>query len=257
MPARRIGKKAMTNAQRQKRYRESKKPNSTTSKRRRRAAREQALAAKTLAASEALGSRLYGVLYVDPPWQGQPDDRDSWHNKSAENHYPTMTVDELAAINPPTAPDCVLFLWTFTSLLDAAVDLIRRWGFVYKSSCIWDKSTADGTGRMGIGHWFRYEHELLLVAVRGVVPAPAPGTQWRSVIRAPRGPHSEKPEVFAAMIVEYYPSLPKLEMFARQPRDGWDSWGNEANPEATAATTGDGRAAAHPSRRRRSAMTST
>jgi N6-adenosine-specific RNA methylase IME4 len=81
---------------------------------------------------------------------------------------------------------------------------------------------------MGIGQWFRYEHELLLVAIHGDIPAPAPGTQSRSVIRAPRGAHSEKPSAFAAMIESYYPSLPKLEMFARKPRDGWDSWGNEA-----------------------------
>jgi N6-adenosine-specific RNA methylase IME4 len=228
MPARRIGKKAMTNAQKQKRYRENKKPNSTTSKRRRRDQREQTLATKTLAASAALGSKLYGVLYIDPPWQEMAADCDSWLNKSADNHYPTMTVDELAAITPPAAPDCVLFLWTFTSQLDAAVDLIRRWGFTYKASCVWDKGNADGTGRMGIGQWFRYEHELLLVATRGDIPAPAPGTQSRSVIRATRGRHSEKPEAVAAMIAEYYPSLPKLEMFARKPRNGWDSWGNEA-----------------------------
>jgi N6-adenosine-specific RNA methylase IME4 len=223
MPARRIGKKAMTNAQRQKRYRENKKPNSTVSKQRRRVEREKALAAATQRASEALGSKVYGVLYLDPPWQPVVDDRASWLNKSPDNHYPTMSFAELARLELPAAEDCVLFLWAGVEALPQALDLIPTWGFSYRSHCVWAKT--DGPG---IGHWFRYEHELLLIAVRGAVPAPAFGTQFRSVIEAPRGGHSEKPESFAAMISHYYPTVPKLEMFARKRRDGWDSWGNEA-----------------------------
>jgi N6-adenosine-specific RNA methylase IME4 len=77
-------------------------------------------------------------------------------------------------------------------------------------------------------------HEVLLIATRGEVPCPAPGTQFPSVIAAPRGAHSAKPAVFAAMIAQYYPTVPKLEMFARKPRDGWDVWGNEIVEVASA-----------------------
>jgi len=71
----------------------------------------------------------------------------------------------------------------------------------------------------------------LLIATRGNVPAPAPGTQALCLIEAPTGQHSEKPQVFAEMIERQWPNTPKLEMFARQPRPGWDVWGNEVCPE--------------------------
>ena len=71
-------------------------------------------------------------------------------------------------------------------------------------------------------------HELLLVGTRGDVPAPALGMQVSSVIEAPRGRHSEKPAIFAEHIERLYPNTPKLEMFARKARPGWDVWGNEA-----------------------------
>lgn len=71
-------------------------------------------------------------------------------------------------------------------------------------------------------------HELLLIGTRGRVPAPAPGDQIESITPAPRGAHSEKPEVFARYIEQLFPTVPKLEMFARSRRDRWDVWGAEA-----------------------------
>jgi N6-adenosine-specific RNA methylase IME4 len=69
----------------------------------------------------------------------------------------------------------------------------------------------------------------LLIGTRGKIPCPAPGTQWRSVIEAPIGKHSEKPECFLEMIEAYYPNLPKIELNRRGPaRPGWDAWGLEA-----------------------------
>jgi N6-adenosine-specific RNA methylase IME4 len=82
--------------------------------------------------------------------------------------------------------------------------------------------------KLGLGHWARNQHEPLLIGSRGTIPAPAPGDQLPSVLFAPRGKHSEKPAEFAAMIERLYPLTPKLEMFARGPRPGWDVWGNEA-----------------------------
>jgi N6-adenosine-specific RNA methylase IME4 len=79
-----------------------------------------------------------------------------------------------------------------------------------------------------LGFWFRSRHEILLVATKGNVPAPAHGTQWASVVEAPRGRHSEKPAIFYELIEAYFPSLPKIELFARAARANWDRWGNEA-----------------------------
>ncbi len=77
------------------------------------------------------------------------------------------------------------------------------------------ESSRPGEGR-GTGYWFHNEHEVLLIGVKGKVPAPAPGTQWSSVIEAPVTGHSEKPEIFAEMIEEYFPTLPKMELFRRR-----------------------------------------
>jgi N6-adenosine-specific RNA methylase IME4 len=85
--------------------------------------------------------------------------------------------------------------------------------------------------RLGTGYWFRNKHELLLVGTRGDVPAPAPGTQFASVIEAAVGAHSAKPIAFAEMIEEMFPTLPALELFARSPREGWDVWWNEVPQE--------------------------
>ena len=72
------------------------------------------------------------------------------------------------------------------------------------------------------------EHELLLLGTRGKIPCPALGTQWESLITAPRGAHSEKPECVLEMIEAYFPNLPKIELNRRGPaRPGWDAWGNE------------------------------
>jgi len=116
----------------------------------------------------------------------------------------------------------VLFCWATVPMLKEALAWMEIYDFEYRSHCIWVKNHA------GTGYWYRNQHELLLVGVRGDVPAPAPGTQYASVIQAPLGEHSAKPPAFAEMIEELFPNLPALELFARGPRLGWDTWGNEA-----------------------------
>jgi N6-adenosine-specific RNA methylase IME4 len=135
-----------------------------------------------------------------------------------------MTVDSIRALRIPAAPDCALFLWATQPMLP--LDVMTAWGFAYRSHWVWEKD------RIGTGYWSRNLHELLLIGTRGDVPAPLPGTQIESIIPAPRGAHSAKPEVFARYIEQLFPGLPKLEMFARSPRAGWHVWGNEADSEA-------------------------
>jgi N6-adenosine-specific RNA methylase IME4 len=108
-----------------------------------------------------------------------------------------------------------------------ALEVMAAWGFRYVSGAVWVKDHA------GTGYWFRNRHELLVVGVRGKIPAPAPGTQWESVIEALVGRHSEKPTAVYEMIESYFPHLPKIEINARKARPGWDSWGLEA-PSAEA-----------------------
>jgi N6-adenosine-specific RNA methylase IME4 len=192
-------------------------------KRRRRAAREVELAEATTAAAKSLGTELYGVILADPPWQFQPYSRETGMDRAADNHYPTMTTDELCSMQDrlPAAEDCALFLWATVPMLLDALQVMDAWGFAYRSHFVWVKNQA------GTGHWNRNRHELLLVGARGEVPAPAPGEQFDSVITAARTGHSRKPDAVYEMIEAMFPNTPKLEMFARKRRDDWEAHGNQ------------------------------
>ena len=112
-----------------------------------------------------------------------------------------------------------------------AHDLLKAWGFGYRTNYVWHKN------KLGTGYWNRNGHETLLLGVRGDVPAPSPGTQPPSIINAPVGRHSQKPIIFAEMIETMFPTLPRLEMFARgEPRPGWDYWGAEAPQDSEPET---------------------
>ena len=184
-----------------------------------RAKREADLGAEQL----ALPNARYGVIVADPEWRFEPYSRDSGMDRAADNHYATSSLDVIKArdVASIAADDAVLFLWATVPLMPQALEVMEAWGF-YKSGAVWVKD------RAGTGYWFRNRHELLLVGTRGKIPAPAPGTQWESMIEAPVGEHSAKPERFLEMIEAYFPSLPKIEFNCRgSPRSGWDAWGAE------------------------------
>lgn len=186
-----------------------------------RAEKEQELAEKTITASLAAEKRLFGVIYADPPWRFETFSENGM-DRSADNHYPTMTTIDIVNLKVPAADDCVLYLWATAPMLQEALDVMQAWGFSYKSQLVWVKD------RVGTGYWFRNQHEILLVGVRGNIPAPAQGSQSSSVLNAPLGVHSAKPVEVAEMIEKFFPSTPKLELFCRSPREGWTALGNEA-----------------------------
>jgi N6-adenosine-specific RNA methylase IME4 len=186
-------------------------------KRARRQERERELGAKIA----ALPEKKYGVIYADPPWKFEAYNEATGHDRAAANHYTTMDSAAICKLEIPAAFDAVLFLWATVPMLPQALQVMDAWGFNYKSAIAWIKDKA------GTGHWAGNRLELLLIGARGDVPAPGPGEQPPQVIEAPRGRHSEKPVAFAEVIERLYPTVPKLEMFARAPRAGWDVWGNE------------------------------
>jgi N6-adenosine-specific RNA methylase IME4 len=165
------------------------------------------------------------VILADPAWTFSVYNEDTGSDRAAANHYPTMTLADIKALKIPAAKDCVLFLWATVPMLPQAIETMAAWGFTYKSHFVWLKD------KLGLGFWNRNQHELLFVGTRGHIPCPAPGTQFSSVIEAPRGKHSEKPAIARIMITTMFPNVPKLEMFARGERvTGWDFWGNEVVP---------------------------
>jgi N6-adenosine-specific RNA methylase IME4 len=189
--------------------------------------RKQRMAALAGAEGSLKAAGTFNVIYADPPWAFEPYSLDTGMDRAADNHYPTMTVDAIKAMDVPkiAARDCVLFLWATVPMLRDALDVMDAWGFEYKSHCIWNKD------RIGTGYWFRNKHELLLVGVKGKIPAPLPGTQAHSVIDGPVKEHSKKPIIFKTIIKGLFPDLPGIELFARAGDDDWKTWGKESPAE--------------------------
>lgn len=171
--------------------------------------------------SELATDRKYPVIYADPPWRYEFAESET---RAIENQYPTMTLDDIKAlpVSGLATDDAILFMWATSPKLEEAFEVIRAWGFTYRSSAIWVKN------QLGMGYYFRQQHELLLVATRGSMPAPAPAVRPRSVFTSDRTEHSAKPAEFAQYIESMYPTLPRVELFCRSPRDGWSVWGNQA-----------------------------
>ena len=163
----------------------------------------------------------YPVIYVDPPWRYEHAESES---RAIENQYPTMSLDEIKEmeIGAIAFNDCILFMWATSPKLAEAFEVLQAWGFSYRTCAVWDKQ------KIGMGYYFRQQHELLLVAVRGNPPTPSPADRPSSVFSYPRGQHSAKPHEVYELIEAMYPTLPKLEMFCRSPRTGWGVWGNQS-----------------------------
>jgi len=161
----------------------------------------------------------YSVLYADPPWRY--DHNETPDLRDVENHYPTMAVEDICALDAPAADDAVLFLWATNPKLLEAFEVMEAWGFTYRTNACWVKD------RFGMGYYVRGQHELLLIGKRGNIRAPEPSNRPSSVLTAPRQKHSQKPDDFYDLIEGMYPGHDKVELFARRPREGWSSWGNQ------------------------------
>lgn len=171
-------------------------------------------------------AEAYPVVLADPPWRYEHSETAS---REIENHYPTMSLDEICAL--PVAEVCtddaILFMWATSPKLAESIRVIESWGFTYRTCAVWVKD------KIGMGYYFRQQHELLLVAARGSPPKPAPADRVSSIIEAARGKHSEKPTAVYEIIERMYPELSRVELFARGPqRAGWSAWGNELQAAA-------------------------
>ena len=163
----------------------------------------------------------YPVIYLDPPWRYEHAESES---RAIENQYPTMSLEEIKAMDMTKVAfdDCVMFMWATSPKLAEAFEVLEAWGFSYRTCAVWDKQ------KIGMGYYFRQQHELLLIAVKGQPPTPAPADRPSSVFSYPRGNHSAKPHEVYEIIEAMYPTLPKIEMFCRTPREGWGVWGNQS-----------------------------
>lgn len=188
----------------------------------------------TVESLEALAAdgRRFSVIYADPPWEFKVYSGKG-KQRSAERHYDTASLDDIKAlpVAPIAAEDCALFLWCVMPELPGALEVIKAWGFEYKTCAFtWIKQNKSGEGLFwGMGYWTRANAELCLLATRGSPKRIA--MDVHQVVMAPVAEHSRKPDEVRVRI-ERLLAGPYLELFARRSADGWTAWGNEIR-EAT------------------------
>jgi N6-adenosine-specific RNA methylase IME4 len=180
---------------------------------------------------EALADQKFRTVLADPPWQFA-----NRTGKIAPEHrrlsrYGTMTLDEICAlpVEPVMHDTAHLYLWVPNALLPEGLDVMKAWGFTYKSNIIWHKLRKDGgsDGR-GVGFYFRNVTEILLFGVRGRnARTEPPGRTQVNYLGTRKREHSRKPDEQYQLIETCSPG-PYLEMFARGTRPGWTSWGMQA-----------------------------
>lgn len=176
--------------------------------------------------------KQYQTIYADPPWQFQNRTGKVAPEHKRLNRYPTMTFADIEAlpVAEVAAERSHLYLWVPNALLPEGLSVMKAWGFAYKTNLIWEKVRKDGQpdGR-GVGFYFRNVTEILLFGIRGEKNRTLqPGRSQVNLLRAQKREHSRKPDEFISLIEACSPG-PRLEMFARGNRAGWDMWGNQAD----------------------------
>jgi N6-adenosine-specific RNA methylase IME4 len=170
--------------------------------------------------------RKYGCLCVDPPWSFKDKGSRVAPEQAPGGAYRTLSIEDIATLPLGVLAErrAHLYLWTTDSHIESALSLVRHWGFDYKHQIVWVKRGVSGKLQISMGHYFRKAHEVCLFATRGKQPALV--HDLPSVIFAPRGRHSAKPELLQDCAEKLSPG-PYLEMFGRRQRPGWDVWGND------------------------------
>lgn len=200
---------------------------------------------RALTPAEDLLSKLrghqFGTILADPPWQFT-----NRTGKMAPEHrrllrYPTMTLDDILdlPIADLSLPQSHLYLWVPNALISEGLEVMKRWGFTYKTNLVWYKVRKDGgpDGR-GVGFYFRNVTELVLFGTRGSLRTFQPGRRQVNVITSRKREHSRKPDELYDIVEDCSPG-PYLELFARRARGNWRQWGNEIPQEIVADTLFD------------------
>ena len=180
------------------------------------------------AREKAKKQQKYSIVYADPPWNFK-----CWSPKAtrtAEKHYKVMSIDAIKSIPvyKITNDNAVLLMWVTSPLLEKAFEVIDSWGFTYKTCAFtWAKKNKKSDSWFwGLGYYTRSNAEICLLATKGK-GLPRQSKSVHSIIDTPIEKHSQKPDVARDRIVELFGDVPRIELFARQRAEGWDSLGNE------------------------------
>ena len=152
----------------------------------------------------------YSVILADPPWKYDINIRGS-----SDDHYDVMSNEFIEKLKIPSNDNAVLFMWATAPKLKEAIMVMESWGFTYKTHMVWIKD------KIGTGYYFRGQHELLFVGVKGSISIPEEKDRPASVLTSPRTKHSKKPAEIYDIIERMYPNQKYLELFARNTRKNW------------------------------------
>lgn len=178
--------------------------------------------------------KKYKTIYADPPWQFSNRTGKMAPEHKRLNRYSTMKLEDIMKLPVSSVADekSHLYLWIPNALLPSGLEVMKAWGFEYKTNIIWEKVRKDGMpdGR-GVGFYFRNVTEILLFGVKGDKNRTLqPGRSQVNLLRSIKREHSRKPDEFVSLIERCSPG-PYLELFARGDRENWDMWGNQATAD--------------------------
>lgn len=181
--------------------------------------------------------KKYKIIYADPPWSY--GDKMKGHSFSLDHEYETQDIEWIKSlkVGELADKDCVLFLWAVSPLLPEAFEVIKAWGFKFKTiAFIWSKKYKNGDPVSNLGRWTMGNIEMCLLATKGKPQRVCKNV--KQLIEDLRVEHSRKPDSVRERIVELMGDLPRIELFAREDNqptltgkgifDGWDVFGNEA-----------------------------
>ncbi len=177
----------------------------------------------------SLGMEKFGTILADPPWRFSNRSGKMAPEHKRLSRYATMSMQEIMELPIPqmAAQKSHLYLWVPNALILEGLEVLKRWGFTYKTNMIWYKIRKDGgpDGR-GVGFYFRNVTEMVLFGVRGSMRTLTPGRSQVNIVSTRKREHSRKPDEIYPIIEKCSPG-PYLELFARHSRPGWVQWGNE------------------------------
>jgi len=173
-------------------------------------------------------NKKYNIIYSDPAWSFKTYSAKGM-KKSANNHYDCISVEDIKSllVKDIAEDNSILFIWITYPLLEQGLEVIKAWGFTYKTCAFsWIKKNKKSDSLFwGLGYWTRANNEICLLATKGK-PKRISAKVHQVIIEKIRE-HSRKPDCVRDRIVELCGDLPRIELFAREKVDGWDHWGNE------------------------------
>ena len=174
-----------------------------------------------------ISDKKYQIIYADPPWSSNTQfGRDK--KKGNKQHYPLMSTEDICKLPVKDIADtnCILFLWCVDNQLFDAESVFDAWRFTYKTIAFtWIKKTKYGKNHFGTGMWTRKNPEICLLATKGHPKRVNAGIRQLQYHRVRE--HSKKPDEIRNEIIRLCGDLPRIELFAREHVEGWDSWGSE------------------------------